>query len=504
MELAHNTCNVGRAQSVFDAKLEQPIDGIITLPEYCPDIHRMLRCSMEPAVHAVQTVGERVTVEGNARVTVLYAAEDGSLHSVEQNTPFSRMIDIPDLADSDAVTAVVKPDFANARATSQRRFDTNGMLGVQLRAARVAEDAVLTDVTGTGIQTLSDTVAASSLQSLAATHFPLSEVIEIDQGAPPVDQILLRHAAVVPGEVKAIQNKLLAKGNLETRVVYRSRGVDEPVQVLHVVPFSQIIEAPGVSEATENTLRLRVCALDIAPKADSTGAARLLDINARVGADVQGYAPVELTVIRDAYSTEGGVQPNMRLLETRRLAESFRDTLVAQDTFELGAQRVLLVNHEILNPEVTVKPDGLQVSGKVKLHVVYLDQNGNAEAAEKELPYTFARAFKGDDTFKVDVDIQLLNLQETLSGGNLDLRAELAVAGELFAANRRNVVGVVAKDEADVIAPRAPLTIYFASHGEPLWDIAKRYRTTMDAVRLENEITGETATGGQMLLIPSV
>ncbi|MCL2445640.1 MAG: DUF3794 domain-containing protein [Oscillospiraceae bacterium] len=504
MELAHNTQNVGRAQSVFDAKLEQPIDGIITLPEYCPDIHRMLRCSMEPAVHAVQTNGERVTVDGNARVTVLYAAEDGSLQSVEQNTPFSRMIDIPDLAEGDAIIVVVKPDFANARATSQRRFDTNGMLGVQLRAARVHEDAVLTDVTGGGMQTLSDTLAASSLESLAATHFPLSEVIEIDQGAPPVDQILLRHAAVVPGEVKAIQNKLLAKGNLETRVVYRSRGVEEPVQVLHVMPFSQIIEAPGVSEATENTLRLRVCALDITPKADSTGAARLLDISARVGADVQGYAPVELNVIRDAYSTQGGARPDMRLLETRRLVESFRDTLVTQDTFELGAQRVLLVNHEILTPEVTVKPDGLQVNGKVKLHVVYTDQSGNAETIERELSYAFTRTLKGDDKYKADVDVQLLNLQESLSGGTLDVHAELAVAGEIFAANSRNVVGVVKHDEADKIAARAPLTIYFASHGEPLWDIAKRYRTTMDAVRQENEITGETATGGQMLLIPSV
>jgi len=504
MELAHNTRNVGRAESVFDAKLEQPIDGNITLPEYCPDIHRMLRCGMEPAVHSVQQSGERVTVEGNARVIVLYAAEDGSLQSVEQNYPFTRIIDIPGLAEDDAVTAVVKPEFSNARATSQRQLDTHGMLGVQVRAARVHEDAVLTQVTGAGMQTLNDTVAVSSLESLSATAFPLTEVIEIDQGAPPVDQILLRHAAVVPGEVKAINNKLLAKGNLETRVVYRSRGVTEPVQVLHVMPFSQIIEAPGVSEATENTLRLRVNALDVTPKADSTGAARLLDINARVGAEARGFAPVALDVIRDAYSTQGGAQPNMRLLETRRLLESFRETFVARETFDLNAQHVLLVGHEMLAPDVVIKPDSLQINGKVKLHVAYTDQSGNAVMAEKELPYTFSRALKGDDNFAADVDVQLLNLQESLSGGSLDVRAELAMAGELFSASSRNVVGAVAHDETDIIASRAPLTIYFATHGEPLWEIAKRYRTTMDAVRLENEITGETATGGQMLLIPSV
>jgi len=507
MELTHTTRSVGNLESVFDGKFEQAVDGDITLPEYCPDVLRILRCTIEPAVHSVQAGIERATVEGAARVVVLYAAEDGSLQSFEQSYPFSRQVDIPGLEESAAVTAVVKTEFANGRAVSQRRLDCHGMMSIHLGARRRREDAVLTEVSGGGIQTLGDTIRVSSLQALSAATFPLSEVIEIDPGAPAVDQVILRQAVVVPSEVKAIKNKLLVKGNVETHVAYRSRGASEPVQLMHVMPLSQIIEAPGVSEATENTLRLRVNSLDVTPKADSNGAARLLEVTARVGADVRGYAPEDLPVIKDAYSTQGGVRPELRRLDTRRLEESFRESFTAKESYDFGAggiENVLLLSGEVLPPEVIVKSDAVTVTGKTKFHVVYTDAEGSIVLADKELSYNYRRAVANIDSLTADVEVQLLSVQENVSGGNLEIRAELAAFGEVFAAESRSVVGTVELDEDDAIPVRAPLTIYFASDGEPLWEIAKRYRTTMEAVQRENELAADTATTGQMLLIPSV
>ena len=81
MELQHTTQSVGSLETVYDGKLEQAVDGDITLPEYCPDILRILKCGMEPSIHAVQATGERVNIDGSARITVLYAGEGGALQS---------------------------------------------------------------------------------------------------------------------------------------------------------------------------------------------------------------------------------------------------------------------------------------------------------------------------------------------------------------------------------------------------------------------------------------
>ena len=507
MELQHTTQNIGSLETVFDGKLEQAVDGDITLPEYCPDILRILKCGMEPSIHAVQAAGERVSIDGSARITVLYAAEDGTLQSFEQSYPFSRGADVGNLDDRCAVTASARAEYANARAVSPRRLDIHGMLTIPLQARRRREDAVLTGLSGGGMQTLAGQVSLSSLEALHAVSFPLSEVIEIEPGAPAVDQIVLRRASAVATEVKAIKNKLLVKGSLELRVAYRSRGAKEPVQVLHSMPISQIIEAPGVSEATANTLRLRISSLDAAPKADGSGEARLLEVTARVGAEVRAYAPVELPIVKDAYSTQCGVVLENRRLESRQLLESFREGFFARESFDIpGKIQVLqLLTGELLPAEIAVKDNAVAAAGKLKAHAVYIDGEGKAATIEKELSFSFRRALKKAAPGAVaEVEIELISVQGSVSGDTLEVRAELAACGDVFVVETRSVVGAVSQDE-DCVAPRrSPLTIYFAADGEPLWEIAKRYRTTVDAVRRENELGADTVTAGQMLLIPCV
>ncbi|MDR2753801.1 MAG: DUF3794 domain-containing protein, partial [Oscillospiraceae bacterium] len=504
MEPQHTTQSIGTLETVFDGKLEQAVDGDITLPEYYPDILRVLKITVLPAVHAVQAAGERVTVDGSALVNVLYAAEDGTLQSYEQSYPFSRAADIPGLAEGAALTATAKTEFANGRAVSQRRLDIHGMLRIGLRVCRRQADSVLTGVNGGGMQSQGGTVRLSSLEALQSLTFPLSEVIEVEAGAPPADQILLRRATAIPTEVKAIKNKLLVKGNLETNVIYRSRGSKEPVKVTHNMPISQILEAPGVSEATENALRLVVNSLEVTPKADAGGAARLFEIAARIGAEVKGFAPVELPVVQDAYSTRGGVTLESRRLDTRQLIESFRETFAAKESFEIagGLESVQLLTGELLPPEITIKDDALHAAGKVKLHVIYQDKEGQLRSTDLEMPYALRRARKrAGEQPHADVCLELLQLQESVGGGSLEVRAELAASGEIYALESRRVVGAVNHDESEEPPQRSPLTIYFSQIGESLWDIAKRYRTTVDAIRRENELGGEAALEGQMLLI---
>ncbi len=507
MELQHTTQSVGSLETVYDGKLEQAVDGDITLPEYCPDILRIHKCGIEPSIHAVQSTGERVIIDGYARVNVLYAAEDGTMQCFEQSYPFSRSADIAGLNDQTALSVSARAEYANARAVSPRRLDIHGMLCIPLQARRRREDAILTGIAGGGMQTLCEQVNISSLEALHCTSFPLGEVIEIEQGAPAVDQIIMRRAAAIAQEIKAIKNKLLVKGNLELRVVYRSRGAKEPVQIIHTMPISQIIEAPGVSENTSNTLRLRVNSLDITPKADGSGEARLLEINCRVGAEVKAYAPMELQVVKDAYSTQCGVALDTRRLSTKQLIESFRESFIAKNNFEIsgGLMSLQLISGELLPADISVKDGTLIAVGKLKVSAVYVDGEGQVSTAENEIPYTYRRALKKNvASAAAEVELELLNLQGSVSGNTLEVRAELAAAGDLFAAEGRNIVGAVAQDDEDALPRRSPLTIVFASDGEPLWEIAKRYRTTVEAVRQENELGADMTCAGQMLLIPSV
>ena len=66
---------------------------------------------------------------------------------------------------------------------------------------------------------------------------------------------------------------------------------------------------------------------------------------------------------------------------------------------------------------------------------------------------------------------------------------------------------IISEIRADEDRPRArdtsaALSIYYADPGESLWDIARAYCTSVDAIRQENNLTGEFVESRGMLLIP--
>ena len=53
-------------------------------------------------------------------------------------------------------------------------------------------------------------------------------------------------------------------------------------------------------------------------------------------------------------------------------------------------------------------------------------------------------------------------------------------------------------------AEQAAVTLYFADEGEQIWDIAKRYHTSVGAILEENDLDAEIMTQGGMILIPLI
>ena len=60
---------------LFDDFDEQPVDCDFVLPDYCPDIAAVLKCTMRPVIQSKQMSGDRLTAEGQAMIRVMYLDE---------------------------------------------------------------------------------------------------------------------------------------------------------------------------------------------------------------------------------------------------------------------------------------------------------------------------------------------------------------------------------------------------------------------------------------------
>ena len=85
----------------------------------------------------------------------------------------------------------------------------------------------------------------------------------------------------------------------------------------------------------------------------------------------------------------------------------------------------------------------------------------------------------------------------------LEVRCPVRIWGEVCSLYRRTVVCDVTVDETRAKTRRDNvLYLYYASEREPVWEIAKRYNTSVAAIQAGNQLEGDVLEGRQLLLIP--
>jgi hypothetical protein len=117
MDFCAETNEVSKRKTACREALEQPIECDITLPEYLPDIQRVLKCSLTAHISSVQKTGDRVTADGTGRLSVLYMSDTGKLQCLEQGVPFSRFFENRAVEECECCVRA-KTEYVNCRAVS--------------------------------------------------------------------------------------------------------------------------------------------------------------------------------------------------------------------------------------------------------------------------------------------------------------------------------------------------------------------------------------------------
>lgn len=510
MEFTTGKTDLNARSCVYSTALEQPVDCDVTLPEYFPDLVRVLKCALMPSVTAVQCGGESVRAEGAAVLSVLYVSEGGALRCYEQRVPFSVRADCPGVAEGH-VRADAKCAYVNCRVVSPRRMDVHGSLNLSVSVYEKTVRPLLCGCTGGGVQMQKKHICASGLAGLAEKLFSLGETLELGASKPSIAQLVRSEAVALLEDVKLVSGKALLKGELILRTLYLPDGdAARPERMEHSMPINQIIELAGAEPGCTVTAALDVCGVELAAKTDASGALRLLDARVSVSAHVALYAPLETDVVLDAYST--GFETKLRYTDTafRTVCDGVRDTALcrgAPDLSGISVSEVLDLSCTDFSYAAKVENGELVLTGRAQLGILYADAEGAPGYVERGVDVAYRRAVTtGAGEMSCEAHAAVSGTGFVLTGDSqLDARVELDISATVFSGETLRLVEEVALDTQKPLSrTAAALTIYFADAGESVWEIARRYSTTVEAVKAENGLKSDVLDGDCKLLIPSV
>lgn len=509
MEFNSNKDCISVCTTVFQSSAEHSVDCDVTLPEYMPDIVRILRCSAVSGVQSHQVNGDRITAECECLVKVLYICDEGKIRCFDQILHFSKQLE---LKSADGVTDIfvgAKTDYVNYRVSGQRKFEVHGAVTVFAKAEGKKKCEFINEVSGGFVTARCENDEICDLVSITEKSFAISETVETGTLSEPIGAIISYGAVAVIDELKVISNKLFLKGQMTVRTTFTGQESCGVHTLENTISINQIIEVPDIHENCNVDALLSVMSLDIRPRFDSAGDKNLLDISATIGFSASCYCTRQITCIKDAYSTKYESDIKKIVVYMPILEEKIDDTFLCRGNadFSGGISKVLSFTCGNTTSAFSVVEDGIVIRGEVTADVIYEDNNGDISFAQRQIPFEYKRPLQAGDTALACKPhcVAVASSYVIVEGNKIDIRIEIHIHGFVFSEKEKSIVTEISVDKSKAKTIKtASLTVYFAECDESLWNIAEKYNTTVEAIMRENHLTGNMTEKKCKLLIPKV
>lgn len=512
MDFAISKQAITMNETVYKGSVQQFVDCDITLPEYCPDILRILKCQLIPRTSSHSLNGDRLSIDGSALLRILYIDEkDGAVHSHEQICPFNKSVDVNNISDNALIELECEPDYVNCRAINQRRLDINAAIIIKINIFAMKEIQILSSASGNGIQTKTDNLESLTIKGFAQKTITVDETLELSRSDYAVAQLIRYDGSVILSDVKVITNKLLVKGDLVIKMLYTADDKSGKIESLsHTLPISQIIDVDGLDDTDKCRVNLKLSSLDLSLRSDSNGELRQADVVAKISVTALSAQNVNLQIIKEAYSVKCALETEKNATSFVSLAENINDVSLLRNSLDVasvGINDVIDVWVNTITSNSNIDGNKMRVFGTISLSLLVTDSSNQAAYLERQVEFENIYDLSDNyDNSSCDININISAIDYVVHGSEkVDIRMELKTDCVLYKICQENIIVKIEPNNLgkELSSPYA-LTIYFCDKNESVWDIAKKYNTTVEAIISENELDCEIIDKPCMLMIPGV
>lgn len=508
MELNQETRSFCTPVTVLDTVAEQLADVDLTLPDYCPDIEKILKCTLTPKIQSKSLSGGQLQVEGFCVVNVMYVESiNNTIRCCEQSVNFTQNFSVKDAGDSPVIVTKTKSEYINCRALSPRRLVMHGAFS--LYAKVIANEYIeLYSNDNPDLETLSYTSKCADLKSLCQENFSVSEELSVAD-KPAIESILHSDISVGITDAKAVTGKLMLNGEINLRLFYLTDiQSGETGKIDYILPFNQIIDCKGIDEETINCITIEVMSYDIRLKNDMLSDKPAIALDVKLCVTEEGYVVNDEKVITDAYSIKYASEPKFKKMTMCEEVVPVNESHMQKMEISVENNKISKVL-DIYTDHIAAEPSAdngeLKIIGKITVCMFALDEEGMPMFIERSCDFSHAMSF-GDCNTVSNVSARASSISYRLADDNtVEIRCEIKLGGCAVCLKSVNAVcETEIFEDRPIKSDGCALTLYFAGKGEKLWEIAKSHNTRFDMLMNENSTDCECLDSPQMLLIPKI
>lgn len=497
--------------SALDCAVEQSVEMDYILPDYFPDIFRVLKCDVIPKISSHTISAGKLAMDICVTIRVLYVGNDSKrINCVEQQLNFSKSCELSSSCINPVAYINPVKDYMNCRVVNQRRLDVRGAVSIKVNVIGERGESFLADAFGGGIQLKHETIEYPVKRLCASKRVTVIEEMSVGGSKPPVKQVIRNSCNICNVENRIISGKLVVNGDAQISLLYLSdndNATDQKIENLKFnIPFKQIIDIEGIDENFAVDLSVNHISSDFSSKnSDGDLECELIIL---VNCIATKYCSIE--AVSDAFSTV--YECELSKCDTLPSCKPalLSDKIMVKNALKSNDEKI--ANVLDMWCEITrisdVRDDSEEspcIMGNVTFNLLCIDAAGSPVLLENSVPFEHKLKVDNLKNAKLSPNVKIANVSYHISDDNTvdgvcELEINTVVSNECKVPLVKNIT--IKEDCPKDKTSGSAIKIYFACAGEDIWDIARRYSASVKSILDENEITSANLEDRQMLLIP--
>ena len=484
------------------------------LPDYLPDIKRVIRADATPKVDGKYLSDGKISFDGEVACRMLYIDEQNCLKSVTFTSAFSDSAEIACISSECIANLLPTPESLTCRAVNPRRVSVRMRMDTEVSVwCTRSFRPVLTGDYGAATEVLTEEVSCVKLVCAGENALSAAADVEVDGARPQIGAVIACDVGMSFFECKPNDGRVLCRGEMPITVFYSSQ-TDEGesyTALFRKLPIAQVITADGVAEGYECNARGSVSEVKVNVSENGFGERRILELDIDYRIYLNCVTNGSVTVTRDIYACDKTVEAKTENVVFNRFARNYSTTVSVNhigesaDIFPSNTESVLG-----LFSRPKVKGIKLDEEGK-RLVLEGVAENGAVvNCADGICGADYAVPFKAELEasgipvgFDYSCDAVCMGSRARIDGGKVYTDIELQLNLMILGSEEKNAL--VAANFNDKTEEEddygVSLRLFYPSEGETLWSIGKQFGISRKRIAEANGIS-DTSVLPAVIMIP--
>lgn len=494
----------------------------ILVPDIKPDLREILLVDGKSylanrEIDQIVKGDDYINLSGEVELQTLYTPEkqegSGPIIAVQSRVPFKDQWHTP-LAPGATLVLDCSIEKIEYMVINERKFRVKIMLAIMAREYTDTKADIFEGLLDENIQTLKRNVEISSIAFRKKDSLPIREDLFPKEDSRP-QSILKQDLNIVENYKQVTADKVVINGFVYVSVFYSClsdssedmtenlRQIQERIEFTQFIPIQQGGNQNGCNVCFDDSqLRVKLT--------QDEGGNDVFRLEGELLTFLELFRNTEKEIIVDGYHMQKNFVCDFEEITGRTLigtstGESSVREIISLESSGCEADRILYACGHILQAESHSEQGKIITEGTILVKMICVSsQDGpGIFSLKQEVSFRVVASMPGLTGGEIiSHKIYIKDIwTEKINAKQLEFNASIMVSAEILRPTPFKILINPAFEESLSMSEIPPMAIYICKPEDSLWQISKRFKTTMASVMQINELQEDSLKDGQKLLI---